>query len=178
MAEPSGKPTELNKTTSTDLQPGGQAWRPFEALHDEIDRLFDEYGHAFPRWSFGRRRVGLRPFWRTAFEAVPAVDVVENETSYQFIAELPGLDEKDVEVSMADNVLTIKGEKKDEKEEKKKEYYRAERRFGSFRRSFELPAGVDQNKIEANFQKGVLTITLPKTAEAQKKAKKIPITAK
>jgi HSP20 family protein len=109
---------------------------------------------------------------------VPAVDVVEKEKEYQLLAELPGLDEKDVEVSVADDILTIKGEKKEEKEEKAKNYYVSERRYGTFQRSFQLPAGVDAEKIEANFQKGVLTVTLPKAPEALKKEKKIAIKSK
>ena len=77
--------------------------------------------------------------------------------------------------NLADDVLTIKGEKKEEKEEKKKDYYVSERRFGSFQRSFTVPAGVDTDKIEANFKNGVLTVSLPKSAQAQKNEKKIEI---
>ena len=110
--------------------------------------------------------------------SAPVVDVVEKEREYQVSAELPGLEEKDVEVSVADDMLTIKGEKKEEKEEKAKNYYLSERRYGAFQRSFRLPPGVDSAKIEANFQKGVLTVTLPKTPEAQKKEKKIEIKTK
>jgi HSP20 family protein len=90
---------------------------------------------------------------------------------------LPGLDEKNVEVKVANGVLTIKGEKQDEKEEKKKDYYMRERSFGSFERSFAVPDGVDADKIEANFKKGVLSVTLPKTQEAQKAEKKIEVKA-
>jgi len=88
------------------------------------------------------------------------------------------MDEKNVEVLFSDGVLTIKGEKQEEKEEKKKDYYMSERRYGSFRRSFEVPEGVDAEKIEASFKNGVLSVTLPKSPEAQKKEKKIPVTAK
>jgi HSP20 family protein len=106
------------------------------------------------------------------------VDVVETEKEYQITAELPGLSEKDVEVVVADEILTIKGEKKEEKEEKAKNYYLSERRYGAFKRSFQLPSGVDADKIEAGFQNGVLTLTLPKTPEAQKSEKKIAIKTK
>jgi HSP20 family protein len=88
---------------------------------------------------------------------------------------LPGLDEKNIEVKLVNGSLTIKGEKKEEKEEKKKDYYLHERHFGSFERSFSVPDGVDSDKIEASFKKGVLIVTLPKKAEAQKPAKKIEI---
>ena len=102
---------------------------------------------------------------------------VESEKAYEIIAELPGMDEKNIEVKMADGVLTIKGEKREEKEEKQKDYYLQERSFGSFERSFEVPETVETDKIEASFRKGVLTLTLPKKAEAQKPAKKIEVKA-
>jgi len=90
---------------------------------------------------------------------------------------LPGMDEKSIEVKLANGVLTIKGEKQNEKEEKQKDYYLRERSFGSFERSFQVPDGVDGDKIAANFKKGVLTLTLPKSAEAQKAEKKIAVKA-
>jgi len=88
---------------------------------------------------------------------------------------LPGIDEKDIEVKVANGILSIKGEKQEEKEEKKKDYYLRERNFGSFERSFQVPDGVDTDKIEASFKKGVLTVTLPKKPEAQIAAKKIDV---
>jgi HSP20 family protein len=103
------------------------------------------------------------------------VDVAERENEYEITAELPGMEEKDIEVNVSDDLLTIKGEKREEKEEKKKDYYVSERRYGSFQRSFSLPDGIDANKIEAKFINGVLTVILPKTPEAQKKQKKIEI---
>ena len=87
------------------------------------------------------------------------------------------MDEKNIDVKVADGTLTIKGEKQEEKEEKKKDYYLRERSFGSFERSFAIPEGVDADKIEASFKKGVLTLTLPKKPEAQKPAKKIDVKA-
>jgi HSP20 family protein len=87
------------------------------------------------------------------------------------------MDEKNIEVKVADDVLTIKGEKREEKEEKNKDYYLSERSFGSFQRSFQVPNGVDTDKIEASFKNGVLTVTLPKSTEAQKAEKKITVKA-
>ena len=87
------------------------------------------------------------------------------------------MDEKNIEVKLADGVLTIQGEKQEEKEDKQKDYYLRERNFGSFLRSFQVPDGVETNKIEANFKNGVLTLNLPKSAEAQKAAKKIEVKA-
>ena len=121
----------------------------------------------------------FEPLWRreAVWEAAPAVDIAESEKAYEITAELPGMDEKNVEVKVANGNLTIKGEKQEEKEEKKKDYYLHERHFGSFERSFEIPEGVDADKIEAKFKKGVLTVTLPKKPEAQKPAKKIEVKA-
>ena len=106
---------------------------------------------------------------------MPAVDVVESEKAYEITAELPGMDEKNIEVKVTDGRLTVKGEKQEEKEEKEKDYYLQERHYGSFERSFDLPESVEPDKIEASFKKGVLTVTLPKKAEAQKAAKKIEV---
>jgi HSP20 family protein len=108
---------------------------------------------------------------------MPAVDVVESEKAYEITADLLGMDEKNIEVKVAEGVLTMKGERQEEKEEKKKDYYLQERSFGSFQRNFELPDSVDADKIEASFKKGVLTVKLPKKAEAQKPAKKIEVKA-
>ncbi len=154
-----------------------RAWHPFESLHREIDRLFDDFGSGF-RWPFGRPLFGTEPLRREmTWPTMPAVDVVETEKAYEVAADLPGMDEKNIEVKVADGVLTIKGEKQQEREEKKKDYYLQERSFGSYQRSFELPDGVDADKIEASFKKGVLTVTLPKKPEAQKSTKKIEVKA-
>jgi HSP20 family protein len=114
-----------------------------------------------------------QPGW----ELAPAIDLVEKDDSYDMSAELPGIDEKNIEIKLANHTLTIKGEKSDEKEEKRKDYYLSERRFGSFQRSFQLPEGVDTNKIEATFAKGVLKVTLPKSAEAKNAEKTIAVKA-
>jgi HSP20 family protein len=105
-------------------------------------------------------------------EVVPQLDVTEDDRAFHVTVELPGLDEKNVAVSLDDRVLTISGEKRAEKEEKDKNSYRRERAYGSFRRAFEIPA-----KIEARFKKGVLSIDLPKTKEAQQKTTRIPVKA-
>jgi HSP20 family protein len=180
MAEPAGKVT-VKSGAPAPAPSASRPRHPFESLRSEIDRVFEDFGRGFGQFPFGRSSFALEPFWRAETSigaALPAVDVVEKADGFQITAELPGLDEKDVEVKVADDVLTITGEKKEEKEEKKKDYYRSERRYGAFQRAFELPPGVDQAKIAASFQKGVLTITLPKSAEAQQKEKKIAITSK
>ena len=116
--------------------------------------------------------------WESAFGiSVPATDLVEKDKGYELSAEMPGLDASNVDVSVSGNVLTIKGEKKEEKEEKGKNTYLSERRYGAFQRSFQLPEGVDKEKIEAKFENGVLTVAMPKTAEAVKEEKKITVKA-
>jgi HSP20 family protein len=172
--------TKLPVKTETKGQQSAalQAWHPFETLHHEIDRLFDDLGRGFWRSPFRRSAFNVEPLWRTEFSvAAPAVDIAEKDNAYEITADMPGMDEKNVEVQLSNGNLTIKGEKKEEREEKKKDYYLQERRFGSFERTFGVPEGVDTDKIEANFKKGVLTITLPKKAEAQKPSKKIDVKA-
>ena len=155
-----------------------EAWPPFESLRQEINRMFDDFGWgsslAFRRSLFATEPVFSRGLTRTN---MPAVDVVESERAYEVTAELPGIDEKNIEVKVANGILTMRGEKQEEKEEKKKDYYLQERHYGSFERSFEIPEGVDPDKIEAIFKKGVLTVTLPKKVEAQKPAKKVEVKA-
>jgi HSP20 family protein len=177
MAEPANKvPVEVKNAERP--APAPTKWHPFDNLRREIDRLFDDFGVG--RWRsplFGRSLLETDPFWRTgtSWPKAPAVDVAETDKAYEVTAELPGMNETNIEIKLADDVLTIKGEKKEDKEEKNKDYYVSERRFGSFQRSFTVPAGVDSSKIEANFKNGVLTVTLPKSVQAQKSEKKIEI---
>ena len=114
----------------------------------------------------------------SGFSSHPAVDLAEKDGEYEITAELPGLDEKDVELRLSNGVLSISGEKKAEHEEKDKNYHFSERRYGSFRRSFRVPEGVDESKIEAHFEKGVLTVKLPKSQQSADSGKKIEIKAK
>ena len=154
-------------------------WQSFDTMREEMDRLFDSLARGTANLPLGRRLFDVEPLRHEAPDvAVPAIDVTENENAYQIAAELPGLTENDVEVVVADEILTIKGEKNEEKEQKDKNYYVAERRYGSFQRSFQLPSGVDADKITADFRNGVLTLILPKTPEAQKSEKKIAIKTK
>jgi len=153
--------------------------RPFVSLRREIDRLFEDFDRDFWGFPFHRSGFDVEPFWRRelTWAATPAVDVTESGTAYEITAELPGLDEKNIEVKLANGDLTIKGEKQEEKEEKKKDYYLHERHLGSFERRFRVPEGVDTSKIEAAFKNGVLTVTLPKSPEVQKAEKKIEVKA-
>jgi HSP20 family protein len=174
MAEPATKYPVQNETQAGDRP---AAWRPFENFRREMDRLFDDFQLGSWRSPFGRTVFDVEPFWRgeMTWAKAPAVDVVEQDKAYEITAELPGLDESNVDVKFADGVLTIKGEKKEEKEERKKDQYLSERRYGSFQRAFRVPDGVDVDNIAASFKNGVLTVTLPKTAQAAQSEKKIPI---
>ena len=148
---------------------------PWQNFRSEMERMFDRFGFGVPAM---RRMFDLAPSFETSFSFnAPAVDVTEDDKAYKIAAELPGLDEKDVEVSVTGDVLTLKGEKLQQKEEKNKNWYVSERAYGSFQRAFTLPEGVDRVKIVADFAKGVLTVTLPKNAEAQKQQRKIEVKA-
>ncbi len=132
---------------------------PFGTLQREIDRLFDDFSRGF---------AGSGNGWSTQ-ALVPSMDVTETDKQIEITAELPGLEEKDVKVNVADGVLTISGEKKAEKEEKDKNYRMVERSYGAFSRTLELPDGVDPNAIKAALTKGVLKVSIPKPAPAQVK---------
>jgi len=138
-----------------------------------MDRLFDRFAGGFGLPAF-RRLFDFEPPWRgdSSFSfTAPAVDVTEDAKGFTITAELPSLEEKNVDVNVSGDMLTIKGEKRYEKDESDKHRYMSERAYGSFQRSFALPDGVDRDKIAANLSKGVLTVTLPKTAQAQKQQK-------
>ena len=124
-----------------------QQWEPFDRLRREMNLLFDDFTGGFWRGSLFDTAPSRRA--EATFRTMPAVDVAETDKAYEITAELPGLDEKNVEVKLANGVLSIKGEKQEEKEEKEKDYYRRERSFGSFERSFQVPDDIEENKIEA-----------------------------
>ena len=141
-------------------------WRPFGELRSfrgEMDKLWDRF-------------FGERPFGKDLSEAwSPSVDISETEDNLLVKAELPGLEAKDVDVSLSGDLLTIKGEKKKEKEEKDEHHHYIERYAGTFQRSFRLPVDVHTDKVEASFENGVLKVTLPKAEKAKKKAIEIKV---
>jgi HSP20 family protein len=146
---------------------------PWRSFHDEMDKLFDRFAGSFRMPSL-RNWFGHEPVWtyESSFSFPnPAVDVTEDDEAYTVTAELPGLAEKDINVTVAGGTLTIKGERSYVKDDKGKDRHVSERAYGSFQRSFALPDGVDANKIAADLAKGVLTVTLPKTAQAAKQQK-------
>lgn len=144
-----------------------EEFEPFTFFRDEMNRLFDNFFKGFD----------IEPFGRKFPAFTPNIDVSETEKEVVISAELPGIEEKDIDVSLSKDAITIKGEKKEEKEEKGKSYYRMERSYGSFSRTIPLPAEIDADKTTAEFKKGVLTIKMPKTPEAIKETKKIQIKA-
>ena len=176
MAETAAKtPAE----TETKAPAGRQeALSPLDALRREVDRLFDDFRPAGWRLPF-RRPSAFELTWPRpeGWQVVPAMDMVEKEDAFEITAELPGLDEENVEIKLASGNLTIKGQKKEEKEEREKEYYLSERRYGSFQRVFRLPDGVDTDRIDASFRNGVLTVTLPKSPAAKQSEKQISVKA-
>ncbi|MDZ5436376.1 Hsp20/alpha crystallin family protein [Pseudomonas fluorescens] len=154
-------------------------WRPLEKLRQQVDHLFDEFNRGSGLSPFSRGLFDIEPFWRRELigHGLPAVDITEKDKSFEITAELPGMDQKNIELKLSNGNLIIKGEKKEDKEEKSKGYYLSERHYGSFERAFSLPKGVDAEKIEASFSKGVLSISLPKKPEAMKADKVVPIKA-
>ncbi len=138
-----------------DRQVTRREWNPFGSLQHEIDRVFDDFATGFK--SFGTS------------ELMPSMDVTESDKEIEITAELPGIEEKDVQVNIADNVLTIRGEKKVERQETDKDHRLVERSYGSFVRTLELPSGVEPDAIKATLVKGVLKVVVPKTAPARVK---------
>ncbi len=147
------------------------------SLRGEIDRLFDDMMSGFGTPT-SRRFFDLNPFRRPFAEAgaaLPKVDVVETTAAFTISAEMPGMDEKDIDVTLADDVLTIKGERQEEQEDKGKDFHLIERRASAFHRAFRLPEGVAGDKISASCEKGVLTVVLPKRSQKVPEAKKIEV---
>jgi len=146
---------------------------PLTNLRSEMNRVFDNFfGDSFFA-PFGRG-MAMPSISGGSFMA-PSVDVKETDKAVVLTAELPGLDEKDVELVLKDGRLTLKGEKKYEKDQEDENVHLMERRYGSFQRSFQVPDTVDVNKIDARFEKGVLTVTMPRKPSAAKAEKKIKI---
>ena len=138
--------------------------RDFERMTREMDRFWDSFLEG-----------GLRKRGEKTDEWFPALDISETKNDIVVKTEIPGLDQKDIDISLSDGVLTIKGEKKQEKESEKENYHLVERSYGTFIRSVRLPQEVQSNKINASYKNGVLKVTLPKSAETKKKEIKIKV---
>jgi len=154
----------------TEIAKSPETSRPrdiFSAMRDEMDKVFQQFERGFPRWP--------TLFQQGKPMLVPELDVRENTSSITVEAELPGVAENDISVTLANGVLTIMGEKKQDKEEKSENYHVSERSYGAFTRSLRLPETIDESKLEAKFDKGVLKITAAKKPEAVKAERKIEI---
>ena len=161
--------TEQSKTAEQGSLPTPRSLDPFSSMRAEMERLFDSYlGHGLGRLP-GLSREGWGGF------TSPSTDLKETDKEFLVEAELPGMDENDVSVTLTNGVLTIRGEKKSEREEKKENYRLMERSYGSFHRSFQLGDAVDPDNVKASFEKGVLRVALPKRPESAKAEKQIPI---
>lgn len=159
----------MNDLTTVPAKVRAASETPMGWLRTEIDRLFDD---------FGRPARSIFNFGLSGFTPVPALEMAEKDKEYRLTAELPGMKEEDVEISIADGMLTISGEKREEEERKDEGFLLSERRYGAFERRVAFPAGIDADAVSAEFKKGVLTITLPKDAKAAERTRKIAITAK
>ena len=144
----------------------------FGAMRDEMDRMFERFEHGWTRWPSLARAF---PASAASVGMVPDLDVRDDGKQLTIEVDLPGMDEKDVAVTLASGLLTIRGERKSEREERKDNYYLAERSYGTFQRSLRLPDTIDESKLEARFDKGVLKVTAPKRPEAVKAEKRIEI---
>lgn len=163
---------EENQARNVPMQRGvPQVFSPLSQLHQDIDRMFDGVfrGFGLPSLEVSRldnQNALLRP----------NIDVASTDKEYTITVEVPGVEEKDVKLELAnDGTLTIRGEKKHEKEQRDKNFYRVERTFGSFQRTLSLPEDTNKENVEASFKNGVLTVTLPRTAVAKTPAKRIEI---
>lgn len=141
---------------------------PMLAIQNEMNRMFDQFfTDDFP---FSTRLVA-----RPAMDFLPKLDISETETEYKVSAELPGMEEKDIQIRLEKDTLVLSGEKKTETEEKEKTYHRVERSYGSFERVIPFDTQLDEDKVSAVFKNGVLTITLPKAGDAIRKSRQIEI---
>jgi HSP20 family protein len=165
---PFGKPSSKHRYLKEDLVmtvlTRWEPFREFATLQDRMNRLFRE------SFNDAGRDESL-----TASIFAPAVDVYEDEHNVTLKIEVPGIDEKDIDVHVENNTLTVHGERRIEKDEKEENYRRVERQYGAFTRSFTLPQTVDTEKVSANYEKGVLKISLPKKAEAKPKQIKVNV---
>jgi HSP20 family protein len=149
-------------TRMLQLIPRTSNWLSLMPETDLFDRMFSD-------WS-------LPSLWEEDKVVVPAFDITENEKEYVISGEIPGIDPKDLEVTLTDGILSVKGEKKQETEEKKENYHRIERHYGSFERSFRLPENIKNEELDASYKDGILKLTLPKSKESE--VKKIEVKEK
>jgi HSP20 family protein len=149
-------------TSMLQVVPRRSNWLSLMPEFDLFDRMFDDWA--------------IPSLWSEERVVVPAFDISETEKEYVISGEIPGIEPKDLEVTLTDGILTVKGEKKQESEEKEENYHRIERHYGSFQRSFRLPENIKREKLDASYRDGVLKLTLPKSEESE--VKKIEVKEK
>lgn len=160
------------------IQPFTGIQHSVTTLRHEIDRVFDEFARHWTVSPFHRRVFDWEPFRRMERASgvmMPDIDVVEGEEAISVSAELPGMEEKDITVEVTEDTLTISGEKRVEREEKDEDHHLSERRYGAFKRTLRVPDTVASSKVSAEMKNGILTVTLPKTAKAKQKPKKVSV---
>ncbi|MHA1157481.1 MAG: Hsp20/alpha crystallin family protein [Alphaproteobacteria bacterium] len=157
--------------------PISRGWMALDSLRTEVDRLFKDFEHGTWRMPERLQVFDMEPFWGgvPGRGMVPPVDVVEDEKGYTVTVELPGLDDKDVEVKQVEHMLILRGEKKVEHRKDEKGLYLAERRYGMFERTLRIPEGVNLDRIEAGFKNGVLKVAMPKLPATKRYEKRIAV---
>lgn len=168
MSKPDKIPDKIKANVPVQRASPENIWEPLARFRGEFDRLFDDFWRRSMGADLARRIQGL---------SGPALELKDKGNEYELIAEIPGMKPEDIELRITDNMLRLSGEKKEEREESKEGYVFSERRYGHFERAVELPRGIDQAKIKATARDGVLSIQLPKNAEAVQQERKIEISA-
>ena len=165
----------INKRNEIPVRREDEEEHPVYSLQREMNHIFDDFFRSFDGPTRGDS-FALSPFSTHGTSVgMPRIDVHETDKELRISAELPGMTEKDIEVSLSKNMLTVSGEKKQESEKNIKGWYRMERSYGSFSRSIQLPCDVDQDSCQASFKNGVLTVSVSKSQEAEAISKSIPI---
>ena len=165
----------INKRNEIPVRREDEEEHPVYSLQREMNHIFDDFFRSFDAPTRGDS-FALSPFSTHGTSVgMPRIDVHETDKELRISAELPGMTEKDIEVSLSKNMLTVSGEKKQESEKNIKGWYRMERSYGSFSRSIQLPCDVDQDSCQASFKNGVLTVSVSKSQEAEAISKSIPI---
>lgn len=182
MTEKKSK-VDVRKAAAPETTSAPATVRPLVELRNEIDRAFDQAFREWPRFGslfgdWGRFRDKDALFGGVWGGKMPHTDIKETSKGYAIDVELPGVEDKDVEVTVSEDMLTVKGEKKSERTEEDESYHMSERSYGSFERRFRLPDDAEADKAKAEFKKGVLHIALPKHAKAKQKVHKIAVAAK
>ena len=163
------KKEEETKNVPVHVAKEGRGY-PIDRFHQEMNQLFDNFFRGFPLAPFSE---GLKDSWQGLMR--PQVDISEGKTNYTITVEVPGVDEKDIELTIIDGTLTIRGEKRQEQESHENQYHRVERSYGSFQRVLSLPDNANEQEVKAQFKNGVLTITVGKTSQAKSTGRKIEI---